>query len=63
MPVGEIASNIPDSDVMREVEECEQQCMEIYVILSELKKRVGELLSVTESNLKLSRLSKLLKTS
>lgn len=40
-------STIPDSDVMREVEECEQQCMEIYTILSELKKRVGELISVS----------------
>lgn len=36
----------PDEQaVLKEVEECETQCMEIYKILSELKDRVTELLS------------------
>lgn len=35
-----------DAAVLKEVEECEQQCMEIYKILNELKARVAELLSV-----------------
>lgn len=47
MPIGEIPSTIPESDIMKEVEDCEKQCMEIYAILNELKKRVAELLSVS----------------
>lgn len=40
----------PDEQaVLKEVEECETQCMEIYKILSELKDRVTELLSVCPS--------------
>lgn len=44
----EIVGDVPDEAVLKEVEECEAQCMEIYGILNELKTRVGELLSVNE---------------
>ncbi|XP_017775128.1 PREDICTED: putative leucine-rich repeat-containing protein DDB_G0290503 [Nicrophorus vespilloides] len=40
--------DLDDTSILKEVEECEAQCMEIYKILNELKTRVHELLSKSD---------------